>query len=128
MSVEEFEKRLKDVEKKIKPLVDKFNVATEALNELLDAFYKMSHNVYHEVRATVSDLEDVVRDAIDEIVARELNLDIDVAKYEEQYGVDFMKEEWRIIGVAVLDKPYVVVAEPETYELELVPIDEYRDP
>jgi hypothetical protein len=125
-SVEEFEKRLKDVEKKIKPLVEKFNATAKALSELLDAFYK--HDVYYEVRATVSDLEDTVHDAIDEIIARELSLDTDVAKYEEQYSVNLMKEEWRIIGIAVLDKPYVVVAEPKTYELELVPIDEYRDP
>jgi Zn-dependent M32 family carboxypeptidase len=125
-SVEEFEKRLKDVEKKIKPLVEKFNATTKALSELLDAFYK--YDVYYEVRAVVSDLEDTVREAIDEIIARELSLDVNVTKYEEQYDVDLMKEEWRIIGIAVLDKPHVVVAEPKTYKLALVPIDEYRDP
>lgn len=127
-TVEEFKKRLKDVEKEIKPLVKKFEATMKALSELLDTFYKMEHDVYLNVRVAVSDLEYAVLDAIDEIVARELYLDRDLEKYEKEYGVNFLKEEWRVIGIATLEKPYVVVADPETYELELVPIDEYRDP
>lgn len=58
-------------------------------------------------------IEQLIYDAVDELVQSELKADPDVEKYEEQYGVDFGYGEERVIGVVMLKegeavKPVVI--------------------
>jgi Mg2+ and Co2+ transporter CorA len=113
---EELETKLKHLEIKLERV---FKLA-EDIRRSVDALW---WHLYQERLATGDELRkldelqrelvDFIYDLVDAIIARELKLDVDIDKYEKQYGIKFYEGDEHFVGVALVKennevKPVVV--------------------
>jgi hypothetical protein len=102
---EELNKKLDTLHDKMLRIIEPYSVAYRRLLDMLaamDAMLSISRDALHMVDHAIVDLENAVKDAIDEMIVNELQLDTDIDKYEKQYNVCFGYTEERLLGVVML--------------------------
>jgi hypothetical protein len=98
----------------LRGIVGKFSVAEAHLNSVADSLWSIADEAkYVEFMSKVKELKEYLKDVVDELVIKELKLDVDIDKYEKQYNVKFRYETERQLGVALVKednevKPVVV--------------------
>jgi len=81
------------------------DIAISAIRDIHGFFYFEPHvrdETLEKLRDAEIQLRDAVYDAVDEMIVRELQLDVDIDKYEEQYNVRFLYDSERQLGVALV--------------------------
>jgi len=111
---EELEAKIEKLNREIRHLTDLLASAIMPLARIhlfLCKKTSISDDISQRIDELIGELKNVVRDAIDEMIVNELQLDTDIEKYEKQYNVKFDYETERQLGVVILRdtfKPVVV--------------------
>jgi hypothetical protein len=113
---EELEEKISKLSREVEHISDLWLAARMPLDRILTLLYKktsISDASSQKVDELISELRSAIHDAIDELIIKELGLDTDIDKYEEQYHVKFTYETERLLGVVMLKedetvKPVVV--------------------
>jgi len=101
----ELEKMLRKLSEKVGYLAELLERAERSIRDIHYVLYyktDVSAKILDEIVGLFYKLRDRIYDAIDELVVRELQLDVDVDKYEEQYNVKFGYGDERLLGVALV--------------------------
>ena len=101
----ELEKMLRKLSEKVGYLAELLERAERSIREIHYVLYfKTDVNVktIDEIAELFRELRDRIYDAVDEMIVRELQLDVDIDKYEKQYNVKFGYTEERLLGVALV--------------------------
>ena len=111
---EELERKLRELNTIVRNIAERFKIAEAHLNTVADSLWStLSYAHYAKFEDKIRDLEDALRDSIDELIIGELQLDTDIEKYEKEYNVKFPYESERQLGVVILKenetvKPVVI--------------------
>jgi exonuclease VII small subunit len=111
---EELERKLRELNTIVRNIVERFKIAEAHLNTVADSLWStLSYAHYAKFEAKIRDLEDALKDSVDELIIGELQLDTDIGKYEREYNVKFIYESERQLGVVLVRedsevKPVVV--------------------
>ena len=117
----ELEEKLRRLNEKLRPIFRRLELFRELVEIPSDLYYSLLVDIdtAERVGRKISHLADEIYDLIDEAIIKELGLDVDVDKYERQYGVKFTYETERQLGVALVKednevRPVVVWTDYET--------------
>ena len=113
---EELKRKLRELNRKIERVREPLVNAVRAISDIHDILYFelcVRDEILEKLRDAEMQLKDAVYDAIDEMIVNELQLDVDIDKYEKQYNVKFSYDAERQLGVALLKendtvKPVVI--------------------
>jgi len=113
---EELERKLRELSRRVERVRELLDNAVRAISDIHDIFYfklYVRDEILEKLCDAESQLRDAVYDAIDSAVVESLKLDVDIEKYEREYGVKFSYYSERYLGVVMLKenetvKPVVV--------------------
>jgi hypothetical protein len=102
---EELEEKLRRLNEKLERITGKLREFEGALDEIFAMFVceqAISMGTVWRMFKWRLSIENVVQDAVAELIVKELQLDVATGKYEKLYGVKFTHETERIVGVVLL--------------------------
>jgi len=112
----ELERKLKELNEKLEYVFTTMHSILSLLDDIYSYLYKKNLTTHEELdnlHNAQQNLKSLIEDTVDAIVVRELQLDVDIEKYEEHFNVKFTHGDEHQLGVALVKdnseiKPVVI--------------------